>query len=190
MSLNYAYAKALAIYKALLPLAQQKIKILDFCCGDGEVSDLLRKYFIYSQLFVVEADQELFALVKDFYPKLNAGLLKKYLEFQTSFFDLVVACDIFHHFNKDEQLFWFSELFRVLKPGGFLVISELNPLSFVSRKNFCKNPLELDAKMVDPFKLFSFLKKHGNVQIKFFLPKKGLPKRMAQCFLVVLQKID
>ncbi len=188
MSLNYAKAKALAIYKALWRLEQQPNKILDFCCGEGDVADLLRRYFVFSQIFAVEADAELLSFVKEIYPKLRVSDLKTSLEFKSETFDVVAACDIFHHFSLFEQSFWLAELLRVLKPGAFLIISELNPLSFDSRKNFCKNPLEIDAKMIHPFKLFSFLKDFGVVKIKFFLPKKRLPARWSQCFLAILQK--
>jgi len=53
----------------------------------------------------------------------------KNLNFQNNFFDLVAAFNVLEHVDNDQEAF--SEITRVLKPGGFFIFSvPLNPKKF------------------------------------------------------------
>ena len=49
--------------------------------------------------------------------------LESGLEYPDNSFDLIYAVAVFGHFREDLQKHWMSELQRVLKPGGFLLIT-------------------------------------------------------------------
>ena len=45
------------------------------------------------------------------------------LDYKDNRFDFIYAISLFTHLDKDLQSFWISELTRVLKPGGYLLIT-------------------------------------------------------------------
>jgi SAM-dependent methyltransferase len=49
------------------------------------------------------------------------------LPYPPSNFDVITAISLFTHFTPQQQKEWFSELHRVLKPGGLLLFSTMGP---------------------------------------------------------------
>lgn len=98
----------------LLPQGFQPKKILDFGTGDGSILIACRDFYNLKPTDVVGLDKN---LVKT-----------KEFTFATDFnsvteqFDLVLALMSIHHIEDQEKLI--SEIKRVLKPGGFLIIRE------------------------------------------------------------------
>jgi len=45
------------------------------------------------------------------------------LNFSDNFFDVIYSISVFTHLNEEEQYLWLNELKRILKTGGFLLIS-------------------------------------------------------------------
>ena len=98
--------------------------ILDFGCGCGRVlrqwKNLERSKIYgsdYNNLLVQWCQQSLkFAEVK-----LNGSDTR--LDFEGGKFDFIYAISVFTHLTEESQLFWINELTRVLKPGGYLLIT-------------------------------------------------------------------
>ena len=61
-------------------------------------------------------------------------LVEDSLPFDSSSVDLIIASHIFEKINDTQTLV--DELFRVILPGGYVVISTFNPISFAGARSF------------------------------------------------------
>ena len=101
------------------------IKVLDAGSGTGNLSLLLKDHGanVISTDFVSYAiDQH---RVKDPEAEILLADLTKRLPFADSVFEVVVSNNVLYTIQLENRLFVVSEFFRVLKPGGILVISNL-----------------------------------------------------------------
>jgi SAM-dependent methyltransferase len=134
-------------------LSKQRIKpesfdsILDFGCGCGRVTrwmqDLHTKIF-----FGVDYNQQLIGWCKK---NLRFGTFVKNsldppLLFDDATFDFIYAASVFTHFNEELQCLWMRELRRVLRSGGYLLITThgdyfLFQLSEAERERFLEGKL-------------------------------------------------
>lgn len=109
-------------------------RILDVGCGPGElVLSLLKKgYDVWgvdiSQGMVAEAIGVLEADGFAATDGISVGDIEK-LEFEDCFFDVVVAAGVIEYQSDDEQAL--SEMHRVLKPGGYLILNVTNRYSYL-----------------------------------------------------------
>ncbi|MEM6377701.1 MAG: class I SAM-dependent methyltransferase [Bacteroidota bacterium] len=124
--------------------------ILDLGSGNGNVvANLLEKYpaaqytLVDASHDMILATQERFATHADFSYK------EKYfqdLNFLPNSFDLVTACLAFHHLNGKEKKAIFAQLFRWLRPGGKLSISDL----FASKEN-----IDYETTIIRPWEAYA-----------------------------------
>lgn len=100
--------------------------ILDFGCGCGRTLrhfQNLREGVLHGSDYnqtLVEWSRRNIANVK-----FNVNQLSPPLPYANHQFDLIYAFSVFTHHPKELQAAWMSELSRILKPGGYLVISTL-----------------------------------------------------------------
>jgi SAM-dependent methyltransferase len=98
--------------------------ILDFGCGAGRV---LRhwKDMTGPSLCGADYNSRLIEWSKENLPfvdfQVNAMLGN--LDFGDETIDFVYALSVFTHLNEPQQIFWIAELCRILKPGGYLLIT-------------------------------------------------------------------
>lgn len=98
--------------------SNKKIQILDVGAGTGDDVKTLHKFgFIH----VVDINQDALDLIP------NTLVLEKKccdvceLPYENNLFEVIVAFDVLEHIEKDHQAV--SEIFRVLKPGGFFIFT-------------------------------------------------------------------
>jgi SAM-dependent methyltransferase len=108
--------------------------LLDWGCGCGRVlrywSDLER-----TRVFGCDIDPRMIDWCAQNLPfaEVTVTELKPPLPYPDSTFDLVYAFSVFTHLSADLQHAWMAECLRVLRPGGYLLMSTLGEY-YVSRK--------------------------------------------------------
>ncbi len=114
------------------PLATHQ-RILDFGCGPGRVISSIKDMHPGAELFGSDIDGEAIgwaranlADVGDF--RVNGP--NPPLPFADETFDLVYSISIFTHLPEEMQHGMLAELRRILKPGGVLLTTKLNPEAY------------------------------------------------------------
>jgi len=104
-------------------------RVLDVGCGNGSLINALS-----SKAFALGTKARIEAFGIDISPNMIEECKKRYtditftvgtgekLEFEDSFFDVVVICCALHHLHN--PLVFFEEAYRVLKVGGVLIVAE------------------------------------------------------------------
>ena len=131
----------------------QKKRVLDLCCGTGWTANELSKVakvvkaVDYSKESIEKAKKE-FQNENLFFEQMNALNLK----YPDSSFDTVVSMEAIEHFTENDGKVFLSEVYRVLKKGGYFVGS--------TPQVETKNPLKILAmKKIDPYHLHLYSKK-------------------------------
>ncbi len=131
----------------------QKKRVLDLCCGTGWTANELAKVakvvkaVDYSKESIEKAKKE-FQNENLFFEQMNALNLKD----PDSSLDTVVSMEAIEHFTENDGKVFLSEVYRVLKKGGYFVGS--------TPQVETKNPLKILAmKKIDPYHLHLYSKK-------------------------------
>lgn len=122
-------------------------KILDFGCGNGRLLELFSNKNI--DYFGVDISQKLIDSAKNKYAGNNITFSKinpsqSSLAFTDNFFNSVYSIAVFHHFPKEHAEKMAQELFRIIKPDGYVIITiwYLWPAMAGKQKSYIKNILK------------------------------------------------
>ena len=120
------------ITTVLKPYTTPQSKLLDLACWDGEATVYYGQQLGISQLFWVDVFPDMMEEAhKNSVIVKTCDLEKDPLPFEDSFFDIVIANQIFEHLKQIYRPL--SEIHRVLKPRGVLLFSVPNLASLHSR---------------------------------------------------------
>ena len=131
--------------------------ILDIACGEGYGSYLLAQYA--KQVVGVDISVETIDHAISSYSRENlefkVGSLA-HIPFQDeAIFDGIVSFESIEHVSEEEQVAFMKEAKRVLKPGGFLLISTPNKLTY---SDLCSSKNEFHVREFYPDEFQAFLK--------------------------------
>lgn len=124
-------------YSIAVELATGK-NVLDIACGEGYGTNLLAETSKHVTGF--DLDAQTIAKASSKYNKLNSTFIcgnAENLPFEDNIFDLIVSYETIEHLENYKTAF--SEIKRVLKPDGLLIISTPNKLNFSDKRSH-KNP--------------------------------------------------
>ena len=99
----------------------KNVAILDVGCGFGET--LAYHESLGCRVYCVEADENIRRVAEHYRFNVHVGLFDPDL-YETSFFDYVTLDQVVEHLRDFDQIF--KGIARILKPGGWLVISTPN----------------------------------------------------------------
>lgn len=113
---------------------KKSIKCLDVGCGDGVVLEALNslneKKRLNIELFGLDLDKEAMKSIK-FKAKLTVASATK-MPYSKNFFDFIICSQTLEHFHENDLKKTLSEIYRVLKPGGFFYAETPNPESLLA----------------------------------------------------------
>ena len=111
----------------------RNLKILDVGSGYGRLAKKIIDKFPRASVYGIDVAQEYVSIFNETMGKKGEALLGDATElpFPDKYFDYVYVVTTYMYLTtKEEQEKAFSELFRVLKPGGKFVIIERNPVGY------------------------------------------------------------
>lgn len=114
-------------FELLRALVHPGERVLDLGCGNGRLRKILTDCGITNgAYFGLDASDELLKIAKGNYPDdyFFRGNFGETFPFGADQFEVIAAIASFHHLlSKQEQVIFFQEVFRVMKPGGRLFLT-------------------------------------------------------------------
>lgn len=100
--------------------------VLDLGCGNGRVYQILADLSV--RYVGVDQSEELIALAREHNPNLDFRVMEmSQLDFPDAEFDVVFLLAVLHHSpTREHRLATLREIARVLKPGGYVIMTNWN----------------------------------------------------------------
>ncbi len=117
------YRKEFPIFLELLKPQKDDV-ILDVGAGTGIIAS--KVCALCDEVFALEPAAERVEYIKRKFPEVKAFQgLSENIHFPDSYFTKVYVVNAFHHFGNQESAI--SEFGRILKPGGLVLVQDMNP---------------------------------------------------------------
>lgn len=125
-----------SVFQSLSPYIKNRDRILDLCCGTGTLTILLTRLLYKDCKFIgvdLSSGQIAKARKKNRHPNLKFSKMDaNELKFSDDYLDHVVISAALHEMKKNQRVNVLSEIYRVLKKGGTLLIFEHHEPSKIS----------------------------------------------------------
>ncbi len=167
-------------------------RVLDFGTGIGNSIPFLAEFFPNAGLTGLDVSQKSLDLAEHRFPGMADYV--RYdgttAPFEDRSFDLIFSACVFHHINAAEHRKIFTELRRLLRPGGMMVIFEHNPVNPATRHIVATCAFDVNAVLIPAPALQRSQRDAGFAQVDIaytaFFPGplrflRGLEPRLAFC---------
>lgn len=138
---NYWFQRHLAAYEIAAGLARGR-RVLDIGCGEGYGPALMAE--VASRVVGVDVAPEVIRHASESYrkPNLSFSVMEAGgLEFRTGSFDVAVSMQVVEHLRDESG--YFTEMARVLAPGGLALVTTPNRLTISPGSDVPVNPFHL-----------------------------------------------
>lgn len=107
----------------------RQLRVLDFGAGWGRILRMLLLRLKPEQLWSTDVDLDMTALVHATLPGVNANTNATLppSSFRSGMFDAITAFSVFSHLSEEAHRAWVVEFARILRPGGHVFITVLEP---------------------------------------------------------------
>ena len=152
----------------------REIKILDFGCGIGKLSELLAQAYPKSTVYGYDVSSKSIVSARKKQRRLqNLAFGSRLSEEET--YDLIVASNVFHHIKRKDRRETLFRLKDLLKLDGILAIIEHNPFNPLTVHTVKSCPIDADADLISMERLIRLARGCGlEVRVKryiVFFPK-------------------
>jgi len=159
-----------------------RVKLLDFGCGDGNSCIYFRKHFDNMNINGIDVSEESIKKAKE--KDISNTSFKAFdglkIPHPDNTFDIVFTSMVFHHIEHNLHNEILHEIHRVLMPGGRFYIFEHNPNNPLTRKIVNECVFDEDAVLLKPTYCKSLINNAGfkNTSISYtiFFPRHKLLK--------------
>jgi ubiquinone/menaquinone biosynthesis C-methylase UbiE len=152
--------------------------ILDFGSGIGNSLPHFSSLFRHAQITCADVSArslEISRLRHVNIPTTYTEIVDTTLPFNDETFDLCFSACVFHHISHSEHLHWLSELKRVTRQNGMIVIFEHNPANPLTVSAVRDCPFDENAVLVRAGRLSDIMNKAGWSEIetvyRIFFPR-------------------
>jgi SAM-dependent methyltransferase len=151
--------------------------ILDFGGGIGSSVPYFHKYFWPSEVHCLDVSSRSLAIGAARFPgqAVYSVFDGRHIPYAADTFDAVFVACVLHHVAASEHVGLISEMRRVLKPGGTLMIFEHNPFNPLTVRAVNTCPFDENAVLIRPFALGRTVREAGfgkpNIGFTLFFPR-------------------
>lgn len=162
----------------------QPLRALDLGCGDGVMEQYLYRFFPRWTVEAIDVSAESIAMASHLQlPNARfAAYDGLHIPFDAAGFDIVLLAGVLHHVSFDLHAALMKDIYRVLKPGGRLIIYEHNPLNPFTRRLVNTCVFDADAKLLRCSYLSRLLRKERFSLVQrfyfIFIPPFGWLRRL------------
>jgi ubiquinone/menaquinone biosynthesis C-methylase UbiE len=168
-SIEFAQFKAQRIKELVPEYNEPGIKILDFGCGEGAMTNYLQEVFFQASIIGIDSSKIAIAQAQQDYPAILFKHMQNIMQdFSDNYFDLIIASEVFHHIASEEHTKNIEALMRVLKPKGTFILLELNSYNLNTFFRFKHDPEEKDNYLLSPLYTERLLKQYGPTTCYFY----------------------
>lgn len=150
-------------------------KILDFGCGIGDATAILKEYFKDAEITGTDLSIEALKYAEKKYP--NPFIKFIHLsEIPSDYFDLVYVNGVFHHIEPHNRIEALKSIHSSLTTNGIFAFFENNPWNPGTKIIMKRIPFDADAQTINPLKADKLLKLAGfkkiiSIRYLFYFPK-------------------
>ncbi|MBI4036871.1 class I SAM-dependent methyltransferase [Candidatus Daviesbacteria bacterium] len=108
--------------------SNKKANFLDLGCNDGLFTQFCLKTIKTKNIYGVDIDNDKVKQAKKLGVKVVKCDLNEAISFKDNFFDVVMANQVIEHLYQVDN--FISEIYRILKPGGYTIVSTENASSW------------------------------------------------------------
>lgn len=174
---SYKVAEVAAACKQKLASLAIPLRILDFGAGSGTSIPHFSFYFPDARLIALDVSEKSLDAARE-----KFGAKAEYLLFDgstvslpTGNVDIAFSACVFHHIDPTERIGLLEELYRVLKPGGYLFIFEHNPFNPITVRIVNRCVFDANAQLIPASRMKQNMAAAGFVEMtsayRVFFPR-------------------
>jgi ubiquinone/menaquinone biosynthesis C-methylase UbiE len=140
--------------------------VLDYGCGTGDFLRALSNDLQINEGLGLDVSEGMIAEAqkRNNYLHIRFGVVgQSVAEAFEGHFDVAVVSSVLHHVERKDWGAVFTDIFRLLKPDGRLVIIEHNPLNLVTQLAVKTTPVDKGVKLARPREIGASIKEIGLV---------------------------